>query len=548
MLAEIHCDKFAQTPVILNPGFNVVVGDSAATNSIGKSTFLMVIDFLLGGDTFIEHNSDVIDELGHHKYFAKFYFDNDIHTFCRETGNPTMVFNCKEDYQIGEPINVREYRDFLSHAYGTDNLGKTFRSAVSPFCRIWGKDNLSPKRPLDAHKNTTALYALDLVLHLYKRHEPLVVLEQELAKVSAEKSALQKAQAQNLIPKLTAAQFKENARDAEAIDKEITEIKNELQKYAVNLRQIASRDVREVKEAKDQLLESRAHLESRLRRINASLGNNSYIKSKSFEALKEYFPQMDTNKLARVEEFHSEISGILRKELRASKRNVQENLERIDSELAILDERLDSLLTNLDSPGQIVDRVHLLAKKRHIIERENDFRERSVALSKKVNQHKKDLNDERKKQLSVIQITINDEIEALSLDIYGKNRKSPYVSFGETNYTYEIFEDTGTGRAYANLVLFDLAVLRTSKIPTLIHDSLLFKNVENEAVAHMVNVYDTVDRQVFIAIDEVDKYGTIAVETISKNTVLSLSDAKVLYVKDWRKKTDSNKAIDSDKK
>lgn len=543
MLVEIHCDKFAETPIALRPGLNAVVGDSVASNSIGKSTFLMAIDYLLAGDTFLEHNSDVVDELGHHKYFAKFHFGSAIHTFCRETGNPNVVFRCTEDYQVGEPFSVDEYRGFLGHAYGTDSLGMTFRAVTSPFCRIWGKDNLNPKRPLDAHKNTTALSALDLALHLYRRHEPLVSLEEALAEVSAEKSALQKAQAQHLIPKLTAAQFKENVKSAEAIDKEIQDIKDDLQKYAVNLRQIASRDVSEIKQAKDQLLESRAHLDSRLRRVNASLESNSYIKSKSFEALKEYFPQMDDKKLARVEEFHSEITSILRKELRASKRHIQENLDRINDELTSLDERLAGLLSNLDSPGQIVDRVHSLAKKRHVIELENDFREKSVRLTEAVRQHKKELYDERKKQLSVIQITVNDEIQALSSAIYGQDRKSPYVSFGETNYTYEIFEDTGTGRAYSNLVLFDLAIFRTSPIPTLIHDSLLFKNVENEAVAQMVAVYDTVDRQMFIAIDEVEKYGATTVETIKRNTVLSLSDAKVLYVKDWRKKTDSNSSV-----
>jgi hypothetical protein len=266
------------------------------------------------------------------------------------------------------------------------------------------------------------------------------------------------------------------------------------------------------------------------------LDSNSYIRSKSFEALKEYFPQMDDQRVARVEEFHSEITSILRKELRASQVHLQENVDRIDAELAILDERLARLLRNLDSPGQIVDRVYTLAKKRHVIELENDFCEKSIALAEAVKERKIALNDERKKQLSVIQITINDEIQALSTDIYGRNRKSPYISFSETNYSYEIFEDTGTGRAYSNLVLFDLAILRTSRVPTLIHDSLLFKNVENEAVAHMVAVYDTVDRQVFIAIDEVEKYGAVSVETIRKNTVLSLSDSKVLYVKDWRKK------------
>lgn len=43
MLHQIKCDKF-RTPIIsFHKGLNVVAGDSKASNSIGKSTMLMII-------------------------------------------------------------------------------------------------------------------------------------------------------------------------------------------------------------------------------------------------------------------------------------------------------------------------------------------------------------------------------------------------------------------------------------------------------------------------------------------------------------------------
>lgn len=536
MLTEIHCEKFGETPIPLHSGLNVVVGDSAATNSIGKSSFLMVIDFMMGGDTFIDHNSDVVDELGHHKYFVKYRFGSDIHSFCRETGNPEIVFKCTEDYQIIEPITLNEYREFLNFAYHTHELGISFRSVVSTFCRIWGKENLNPKRPLDAHKNTKALDALNLALHLYQKHKSVEPLEQALAEETNKKSALQKAQAQNLIPKITAKQFKENEKTTQAIDDEISQIKTDLLKYATNIRQLASKEVTEIKQAKDMLIDSRSLIMSRLRRVSGSLENNSYIKSKCFAALKEYFPQMDVHRLAQVEEFHSTITKILKKELVASKSALVESLDRIDAEIACYDERLSCLLNNLDNPGLIVDRVHALANKKQIIYTENNYREKSIEFAEAATARKNALYEERKKQLALIQVTINDAIQKISDNVYGRDRRCPYISFSENNYVYEIFEDTGTGRAYSNLILFDLAVFMTSVIPTIIHDSLMFKNVENEAVSNIVAVYDSMDRQVFIAIDEIEKYGKSTVSIIDKNTVLRLSDSKVLYVKDWRKK------------
>ena len=54
MLIEICCDKFmdggeVRPPIKFEKGLNTILGASRASNSIGKSTFLMVIDFVFGG-------------------------------------------------------------------------------------------------------------------------------------------------------------------------------------------------------------------------------------------------------------------------------------------------------------------------------------------------------------------------------------------------------------------------------------------------------------------------------------------------------------------
>ena len=38
-------------------GLNSILGDDVSTNSIGKSTLLMIIDFVFGGNTFISKNN-----------------------------------------------------------------------------------------------------------------------------------------------------------------------------------------------------------------------------------------------------------------------------------------------------------------------------------------------------------------------------------------------------------------------------------------------------------------------------------------------------------
>lgn len=55
MLIEIYCEKFKtynnapRGRITFKEGLNVVEGDDFGSNSIGKSTFLMCIDFAFGG-------------------------------------------------------------------------------------------------------------------------------------------------------------------------------------------------------------------------------------------------------------------------------------------------------------------------------------------------------------------------------------------------------------------------------------------------------------------------------------------------------------------
>lgn len=56
-VGEIFCDQYMDEGVIRKPiklhrGLNIVVGGADASNSIGKTTFLLAIDFALGGKTY----------------------------------------------------------------------------------------------------------------------------------------------------------------------------------------------------------------------------------------------------------------------------------------------------------------------------------------------------------------------------------------------------------------------------------------------------------------------------------------------------------------
>lgn len=98
MLLEIRCDKFRRGPIFFHQRLNVVIGDGNGTNSIGKSTLLMVIDFTFGGESFLKHNSDVVAELGHHYYDFAFNFGGVQHNFRRGTEHFDEILICNDNY------------------------------------------------------------------------------------------------------------------------------------------------------------------------------------------------------------------------------------------------------------------------------------------------------------------------------------------------------------------------------------------------------------------------------------------------------------------
>lgn len=72
MLKEIFCSKFKHSKIEFHKGLNVILGDNNGSNSIGKSTMLLIIDYVFGGDTYAK--SDVIDHIGQHEICFSFEF------------------------------------------------------------------------------------------------------------------------------------------------------------------------------------------------------------------------------------------------------------------------------------------------------------------------------------------------------------------------------------------------------------------------------------------------------------------------------------------
>ncbi|GAB6910109.1 conserved hypothetical protein [Desulfosarcina cetonica] len=534
MLAEIRCEKFRKETISFHKGLNVVLGDENATNSIGKSSLLMVIDFAFGGNGLLARK-DIIDELGHHDYYISFEFEGEIYRFRRGTYQPDIVYKCSIEYEAITAIPVEEYTAFLKAVYSINIEEISFRSFVGLYLRVWGKDNLNVHRPLHIVQNMSAKNCINNLIKTFGRYSAIKELTEKLKQKDEESKALRSAFKNRIIPKIGKREYKDNEERITRIELEIEDIKTNLSKYATNIAEVVNREVLELKIQKDELLAIKLNTQSKLSRIKRNISENRHIKSKHFNSLIQYFPEINKERLANVEEFHSSVARILRSELRETERELEGQLFMINNELSKLDSKMTNTLSSIDEPNKIVDRVYELSTSFHNAKEENEYYENDVSLKNDVKQIKGALSDEKTQVLSLLQKTINDSIRRIVTSVFGPDRKSPTIQLKETNYSYEVVKDTGTGTAYASLIVLDLAIFNNTILPFVAHDSLLFKNIENDSVSNLFKIYSGTEKQSFVAIDEVEKYGTETSTLLRSNSVVQLDDNNVLYKIDWRK-------------
>jgi hypothetical protein len=291
----------------------------------------------------------------------------------------------------------------------------------------------------------------------------------------------------------------------------------------------------ELKLEKDRLLTEKLRLDSRLNRVRNDLDQNRAIKSKHLEPLLKYFPDVNASKLEEVESFHSSITKILRKELKSSEAELTSLLSSITEEIDIIDRRISTSLSDLENPNVVIDRVYDLSQDHAVASKEIEYFEIDTQIKSDLKEAKKLLAAEKIRILELIENILNDKNRKNVTEIYSEERRSPTLNLGQNNYTFELVEDTGTGKAYSNLLLLDLAFLEVTALPFLVHDSILFKNIQNDAVAKLVDLYGITGKQTFIAIDEIEKYGDVAEGKLKAKKVIQLDNNKVLYIKDWRK-------------
>lgn len=138
--------------------------------------------------------------------------------------------------------------------------------------------------------------------------------------------------------------------------------------------------------------------------------------------------------------------------------------------------------------------------------------------------------------LHEIQFTLNTKMEEFNDSLFTVKKEPPYVQFNAYNsYKFETPDNTGTGSNYKGMIIYDLAVLFSTALPALAHDSLLFTNLSKEdAVDGIVKIYMSTTKQIFISYDKQGDCRPETQQTLENRCVLKLSNNNCeLYGRSW---------------
>ncbi|MFC5522587.1 DUF2326 domain-containing protein [Polaromonas jejuensis] len=536
MLKEIRCVHFSHSEISFHSGLNVILGDDDARNSIGKSTVLMVIDFVLGGTTFLKDDAGAIRELGHHHYDFSFQFGQDRSFFSRATDTPDTVFVCDDTYARLRELPLEDYKRLLKRLYKLDGLENSFRSIVNPFARIWRKGGLEPDQPFVSVPKESSSVAIGRLIDLFGRSPDIAAERKTLEEQKERRTLINNSMNASIIPKITKTRHDENTRTIAENRVQIDQLKQGFGGALSVYESLFEESLQQKQQRKNELGGLRAELQNKVKRLEREISGITPRLTANIALVADYFPTVDIQRLEQVEAFHQKIGSIVKKELKDELAVAHAEEVATAHEIAAIDLEIQAALQAKGMPDDVFKRVFDLKEATDKAINENQHFERKIELDETIKLSNERLDLIYTRIFFDIERQINLKLRAFNSVIYGPSRASSELRIkSASSYQFTSPADTGTGKSYAGLIGFDLAMLSLTRLPLFLHDSIIYKNIEVPAIRRILRILAAVDsKQIFLSFDEAKKFGPEAELLLKQFTVLKLGHGDLLYTKDWR--------------
>ena len=533
MLHEICCDQFHQKRIIFNSGLSVVLGTDTGDNSIGKSTFLLIIDYVFGGSTYAQM-TDIINNVGSHDIFFSFIFDGETFKFCRNSIQAHTVWKCNDSYEKVEEISLADYCKWLDSKYDIALPELSFRDAVGRYIRVYGKNNCDERHPLHYLATEKAEKACFALLKLFDAYSPLKEIEVEAQRSESELATYKKAQSLQFIAKITKRVFDQNQKAIERISVQIEELSSGLERGLLDVDAAASEQAVYIKQLLSRARRSRSKVQSRCNMLDE---NGTYVFSATtdtFTDLQRFFPDVAVARLEKIEVFHRTISSVFKTELRAERSKLKKEMAEYDRIICEYESQLQELIQNPKLSKIILTRHTELLREKERMQKENDAYAKLQQLKADRDADVERLNIIKHQQFALVSYQINEEMSRLNDAIYEGSYNAPVLDFTDNSYIFFTPDDTGTGIAYKGLVVYDLSVLGLTKLPILVHDSVVLKQISDDAIERIIELYSSCGKQVIIALDKQDSYSERTAHLLSESAVLRLANnGQELFGRSW---------------
>lgn len=531
MLKTIQCDKFIENgrvrpPIMFKQGLNTLLGCEFAANSIGKSTFLMIIDFVFGGNDYVTKSIDVQANIGPHVINFSFEFADGLHYFSRSTADSSQINSCNASYQPLSTMSKDDYTGFLNDQFNLSLPGLTFRNAVSRFFRIYGRETLDPKLPLQNAAKERQEAGINGLLKLFDRYK-LVAAQKRLTEQAelAEKS-FKDAQKYNY---LRAVRTKDEYKKGE---KRISELENEIERLVkdstegfIALEMVQTESLSELRQRLSVAKREYIRLTAELNSLESDPRSRNTFQ-KDCENLQQFFPSVNMKKLHEIEQFHDKLSSILKLQFKEKTLSLQSMIDLVAAQIGQLELKITEIGNSPHVSHAILNSYAGKLKELQLLQDSNANYDKKEQLKQRTKDLKDELNALILDLLNQTETDVNQLMMALNKLIYNGKKIAPRLSIKDaTRYSFITPNDRGTGSQYKGLILFDLAILHLTNLPLLVHDSIFLKQIEDRIQEEILQLYADVkaEKQIFIAVDKKHSFTEKAQKILQETTVLNLS-------------------------
>lgn len=532
MLKEMQSNAFRtggrdgqiRPKIIFNKGLNVVNGSDTGTNSIGKSTLLMAIDFCFGGEDYATKLKPVQQNIGDHEINFAFEFDGEITYFSRSTEEPKIVVICNSDYsKTDEKWSIDEFTKWLSKHYSNTTM-LSFRGMISLYMRIYNRENLDELLPIRNHKSQKESDSIEAILKLFELFEPIKESSEAFKEASSKKTAFTDAQKYEYIPKITATKYKQNLARIAELEEEKRRLAEKSEKGLLELTSSQAEEISKIKAELATFRRQRGKLFTQLDILKENADKSRTPLESDFDELSLFFPGVDIPRISEIEAFHKDITSIVGKQIRDNQQKIWNLINLLTIQITTLEARLEQVSQVKNVSKIILDQYSAIDAEIDRLKRENEKYDLSKQLADDNKEKELELETSIMAQAAILEQILNDKMRELNATIFGEEMNTPTFHIKSSKgYEFSTENDDGTGTNYKGMVVMDLATLLLTSLPVLIHDSVVLKHISNESIEKIFELYLGSMKQIFIAIDKETSYTAKTKEIIDAQEIIRLS-------------------------